>query len=218
MNNTPVRRRTGAIPLKPFPPPGLKRFAPALPWCVIGAACVILTTQHEAVARFGWLAGLGADEPWRWLTAHLVHLSAEHLLADGLAFAALAHLALRFDRSVPALAVLLLSALGVCLGLVMWVPSVRWYVGLSGALHGLFAWLCLAQAASANARPLRLVAAALWLGGIVKLVIEHRIPVGAPGWLGVPGVPPAHLFGYVCGTFCWAAGWAYRTVWPRRAK
>lgn len=182
------------------------RFKSALPWLALALASAALTAQTDHVARFGWQAGLGAHALWRWGSAHLVHLDGWHLGVDLVGLALLAHLALQLDKSRAALGVLALAALGVCAGLTLLTPQIRWYVGLSGALHGLFAWLGLTLATLPGTRASRLTGLSLWLAGAVKLMMEHDLPVGAPGWLGVPGVPPAHLFGYVSGTLCWIAG------------
>lgn len=78
-----------------------------------------------------------AGQYWRLLTAHLVHLGWSHavlnLVALGLIVAAFRPL-LGWGRWVF---VAVVSAAAIDLGLWFSTPTVVWYVGLSGVLHGL---------------------------------------------------------------------------------
>ncbi len=81
-------------------------------------------------------AAIAGGEYWRVLTAHLTHLGWSHLLLN-LAGLMLLQL-LVGDALNPRgwLLLLLFSALCVSTGLWIFDPQVRWYVGLSGVLHG----------------------------------------------------------------------------------
>lgn len=76
---------------------------------------------------------------WRLLTGHFVHLGWSHTLLN------LAGLALVWTLFAPALAglrglwVLLASCAAIDAGFLLNEPQLDWYVGFSGALHGLFA-------------------------------------------------------------------------------
>ena len=137
-------------------------------------------------------AAIEAGEIWRLLTGHLVHLGPSHLAMNVLALAILAAV-------LPALATwrqwLLaggLSALSIDIGLFVFNPSVAWYVGLSGVLHGFWsAGVLLAlQQRRMEAMPL----AALLL---IKLGYEWfagPIPLSGEVAAG-PVVTEAHLWG-----------------------
>ena len=161
-----------------------------------------------------WRSDAPAVEIWRWLSAHFVHLSAGHLLLNLAALITLAVLA----EMLPAiarrpsqswLAPAVLSLVVIDIGLAWgWFP-IQWYAGLSGVLHGLFAWLALALVLGERPPRLRLLALALYLGGLAKAIHDLQTPVGAVGWLGVPLATPAHMLGYLGGTL-----WAF-AVWGR---
>jgi hypothetical protein len=82
-----------------------------------------------------------ADSPifWRFLTAiagQLGHLSANHIIFNLAAMALITWGLAPWWNSKQWLGWAALSATGVALGLVL-TPSIQWYVGLSGMLHGL---------------------------------------------------------------------------------
>jgi rhomboid family GlyGly-CTERM serine protease len=160
----------------------------------------------SAVADLGWRAGGGTGASWRLLTAHFVHLGAAHLAANIFAATLIGWSCDQLGVSARLPAAALASLAGVGLGLEFGPWAITWYVGLSGLLHGLFAWLCLSLALSPPAERspgMRKLAAALYLGGLLKVVVALATPLGAPGWLGIPQATPAHLYGYLGGTL-WA--------------
>ena len=172
------------------------------------------------VATLGWWAGGGAEAVWRpawrplWrlLTTHFVHLGAAHFAANLFAATLIGWICDRLHLAGRLPAATLASLAGVGLGLEFGPWAIAWYVGFSGVLHGLFAWLCLYVALTPSAERSALVrglAAALFLGGLVKVVAALTTPVGAPGWLGIPQATPVHLYGYLGGML-----WAFL----RRAK
>lgn len=79
---------------------------------------------------------LAHGEWWRLLSAHFVHLDLEHAVLNGLGLVLMWAL---FARDYPPwrwLAIYLASALAVSAGLWFFNPQLHWYVGASGALHG----------------------------------------------------------------------------------
>lgn len=130
---------------------------------------------------------------WQWLSGHLVHLSPAHLLANLTAAVLLTLIAIRQQQLLQLLPVLLLSMLGVDLGLLL-DASVSWYVGLSGALHGLFAWLMLVHN---QQRPPPWPYLLAWLLGALKIHFDLQ---HAHSWLGISTVPQAHLYGFISGS------------------
>jgi len=133
---------------------------------------------------------------WRLLTGNLVHMGWSHLWLN---LAGLALVWLLFKDQIPLrvwIASLLVSCLGVGLGLLWWSPHLVWYVGLSGALHGLFvtgAALCVRRGYRFEIVLLVLVAA--------KLIYEQNVgPL--PGSEEVSGghvAVDAHLYGAISG-------------------
>ncbi len=145
-----------------------------------------------------------SGEPWRWLSGHFVHVNWQHALINAVALWVVARLFTPDLTARRQLVTLWCAALAISAGLAGFYPSIVWYRGLSGALHGLFfagatVWLI-------NARGLRMrglwLPAALWLGGWIKVVLEQPGDATTPyaEWLGAGVVPQAHLIGAACGT------------------
>ena len=132
---------------------------------------------------------------WRLLSGHLVHLSWFHLQDNALALAALWFLFYRFSAGLLFLFELLWCCLGVGVGLYFFSPEVAWYVGLSGALHGLFVLrVCLDVHSNRRVKGVLLVLLA------IKLAVEQ----GYGSWLdsrsiGGEVVVDAHLYGALTG-------------------
>jgi rhomboid family GlyGly-CTERM serine protease len=143
-------------------------------------------------------------EAWRWLTAHFVHVNWQHALINAVALWVVARLFAPDLNPSRQLLALVAAALAISACLALLYPSIAWYRGLSGALHGLFfagsaIWLI-------KARPRRFrelwLPSALFFGGWIKVALEQ--PGGATTpyaeWLGAGVVPQAHLVGAACGT------------------
>jgi rhomboid family GlyGly-CTERM serine protease len=73
------------------------------------------------------------------LTAHFVHLDAGHALLNSLGLVLMWALFARDYSPLRWLAIYLASALAISLGLYVFDPQIEWYVGASGALHGVMA-------------------------------------------------------------------------------
>ena len=89
-----------------------------------------LRFDREAVA---------SGEIWRLVSAHLVHLGPSHLAMNVLALAILAFVLPALATWRQWLLTFLAAALFIDIGLLAFHPSVGWYVGLSGVLHGFWA-------------------------------------------------------------------------------
>src|SRR3954471_4326717 len=81
-------------------------------------------------------AGLARGEWWRALTGHFVHMNAEHAVLNGLGLVLMWALFARDYSPLRWLTIYLLSCLAISAGLWRLDPQVSWYVGASGALHG----------------------------------------------------------------------------------
>jgi rhomboid family GlyGly-CTERM serine protease len=143
-----------------------------------------LRYERVALVHFQW---------WRLISAHLVHWGWQHALLN---CAGLTLLWMLFAREFPPrrwLWIALLAIAAIDAGLWFLRPSVDWYLGASGVLHG--AW---AAGACAMYRRGDGLGAALLLLLVVKLVYEQQS--GASLFEGdLPLVPAAHLFGTLGG-------------------
>jgi len=81
-------------------------------------------------------SALAGGEWWRLLTAHFVHLDAEHAFLNGLGVVLMWALFARDYSPWRWAAIYSGSALAVSVGLWFGNPELQWYVGASGALHG----------------------------------------------------------------------------------
>ena len=123
-------------------------WGPAALWpaALIGGVAALLELGGEPVRlalRYERDA-IHAGEIWRLVTGHIVHLGPSHMLMN---IAALAVLAFAFSRILGPrdwLATGLGAALAISAGMLLLFPSIDWYVGLSGVLHGFWAAACIA--------------------------------------------------------------------------
>jgi rhomboid family GlyGly-CTERM serine protease len=81
-------------------------------------------------------AAIGAGQWWRLLTAHFVHLDAGHAFLNGLGVVLMWALFARDYSPARWAAIYLFAALTISAGLWFLDPELEWYVGASGALHG----------------------------------------------------------------------------------
>lgn len=171
---------------------------------LLAASMLLLAAlpQYHSQLTFYPQRGFHQQHAWQWLSAHLLHLSPAHLFANLLAGLLLTLLAIRRRQLAMLLPLLLLSMLAVDVGLVL-QAKVSWYVGLSGALHGLFAWLMLARSPQPPRWPLQLG----WLLGGVKIYFDLQ---AEHSWLGISTVPQAHLYGFLCGSLLALLSYARR--------
>ena len=167
------------------------------PLIVVTAALMIAIGGNsvEEALRYERDAVLGG-ESWRLLTGHLVHLDWGHLLVN---IAGLALVWVFFGSALsPAFWVitLVVSALGVGLGLLVLNHSVAWYVGLSGVLHGLFAaGLVARREISAG---IRLLLTVLLVGKLAWEQCQGPLP-GTASLAGGNVIVDAHLYGTIAG-------------------
>ena len=155
------------------------------------ALFVLLTLTGDAGRA--WLrydrAALASGELWRLVTAHLVHLDLHHALLNCLGLLLMWILFARDYAPRQWLAIVLGSIAAIDAGLALWDSTLRWYVGSSGALHGIMAAGILARL-HRRERDGWLLAAFLvgklaWEQGVGALPLSGSDPV----------VVDAHLFG-----------------------
>ncbi len=134
---------------------------------------------------------------WRFLTGNLIHLNWRHYAMNALALTVIYLLFPNLLKSSELFLVFLLSSLSVTLGLWMFNPAIYWYVGLSGALHGILMTLLILDFV-ASKHVLNIV---LLILVIAKLVWENLMgPLpGSESTAGGPVVVEAHLYGSLGG-------------------
>ena len=81
-------------------------------------------------------AGLAAGQWWRLLTAHVVHLGLEHAALNSMGLVLMWALFARDYKPGQWVLIALASMLAIDAGLWLRDSTVIWYVGSSGALHG----------------------------------------------------------------------------------
>jgi rhomboid family GlyGly-CTERM serine protease len=79
---------------------------------------------------------IGAGQWWRLLSAHFVHIDLEHAVLNSLGLVLMWALFARDYSPWRWAAIYCGSAIAVSLGLWFFNPELQWYVGASGALHG----------------------------------------------------------------------------------
>jgi rhomboid family GlyGly-CTERM serine protease len=79
-------------------------------------------------------------EAWRILTGNITHAGLGHWTVNMFGLWLLWYIYTENGKKyLQLLFVLLLTSAGTCVSLLLMEPQLKWYVGLSGALHGLFA-------------------------------------------------------------------------------
>lgn len=140
---------------------------------------------------------------WRMLSANFIHLGWNHF-ALNMAGAALVFAL--FGATVSArewLVVIIATSIAIALAVLALNAEINWYVGLSGTLHGMFAY-----GAVSELRHARVFASLLLLGAAAKLLWE-QVFGSLPGTAEAVGgnvIVDAHLYGALAGLLL-AVGW-----------
>jgi rhomboid family GlyGly-CTERM serine protease len=179
----------------------LRRWSVVLAIAAISVALAFGGEELRLLGRYERSAFDGG-EYWRLLTAHLLHLGWGHL---GPNLAALLLIGALFEDLFDYadwLGVWLTAALTIDGGLYLLDPDVRWYVGLSGVLHGFVAGGALASLLRG-----RSIGAVLAVGLSAKLIWEQTwgpMPFTA-ATTGGPVIVAAHLYGSAGGLLATAS-------------
>jgi len=156
---------------------------------------------------------IAAGEWWRLLSGHLVHLGWSHLGLN-LAGLALVWLLVGPYLSVRAWWITAFACMaGTSAGLLLGLPDLAWYVGLSGMLHGLLVAGAIAGAAARHKDMMLLL-----VGVTAKLAWEQwqgALP-GSAEAAGGPVVVEAHLYGAIAGAL--AVGVLLVRRWSERLR
>jgi len=180
---------------QPAQPPFIKRHIVPVSLALVVTFIGLFGSDVTLWLRFDRNAIL-SGEIWRIFTGHLAHLTWSHLLMNLLGLLlvwGLFHRNLSTRRWVQAIA---LCAFGISLLLLIIDYHLRWYVGLSGVLHGMFMLGCIYDLRSG-----RWDAKLLLILLIAKLLWEQLMgPLpGSAATAGGAVVVDAHLFGAIMG-------------------
>lgn len=135
---------------------------------------------------------IAAGQWWRLLSANFVHLGWWHLFLNELGLLVLVLLCPeRLSWAVWARRLLLLGV-GMCLGLYFFVPGIRWYVGLSGVIHGLFV---LGLGRQVMQKDLIAAGCLAFLIGKVAWEMVAGVPVSDEAAIGGAVLVESHLYG-----------------------
>ncbi len=139
---------------------------------------------------------------WLLFSAHLVHLNWIHWALNMAGLGIVAFFFSQYASLKQWLLVLFVSSLFVSLGLYWWNPEVVTYVGLSGALHGLFLYGALREI---RHYPLSgYVLLALLVGKLAWEFFNGAMP-GSEELTAGKVVTDAHLYGAIGGVASFAA-------------
>jgi rhomboid family GlyGly-CTERM serine protease len=177
------------------------------------AALILLAAlagdEARSAGRYERTAVL-AGEWWRLVTAHFVHLGWSHGFLNLAGLGLVWMLFASTLKGWSAVCVLLASFAAIDAGFLLIEPELEWYVGFSGALHGLFAAGVVASIARGEREG--------WLLGVllaVKLAWEQWVgPVPLTETVaGGPVIESAHLYGALGGLCAQLAATRLRRAW-----
>ena len=169
-----------------------------LPATLAAAALLLLAAGDIGREWLRWDRGSIADgEFWRLVTGHIAHLGISHALLNIAGLVLVWYLVGEALTTLEWLLVLAVSFLSTSAGLWFLSPEVGWYVGLSGALHGLLAAGVIAQFR------LRTLESSIIAVVVVTKLVYEQIAGPLPGSESTSGghvVVDAHLYGLIGGT------------------
>jgi len=165
---------------------------------VIITACFIialLQPQSSDLLAYHYNAILDF-ELWRLLTGSFCHTNLNHLLMN---IAGLVVILLLFPTAFIGLKLwqlVLFSSLLISLSLFIFTPSLIWYVGLSGVLHGLFSYSVAVELKNKDKWGI-----ILGFGIAGKITFEQIFgsPLSTAELINAPVAIDAHLFGAISG-------------------
>lgn len=149
-----------------------------------------LRFEHAAIAQ---------GQVWRVLTAHFVHVNANHMWLN-LAGLTIGMLIVGGVYRVWqwALSMVLIS-LFISLLLFFFSPEVGWYVGFSGVLHGILALGFLTYVIHGDF--VFVLALVILIGKVVREQMPSFDSMHLHGIISAPVVQDSHLYGFIAGIF-----------------
>ncbi|HIP75908.1 MAG TPA: rhombosortase, partial [Psychromonas hadalis] len=147
----------------------------------------VLAYHYNAIFNFEW---------WRLITSTFCHTNFNHLAMN---IAGLVVVLLLFPTAFLDLKLwhlILFSSLFISFSLLIFTPSLIWYVGLSGVLHGLFTYGVMFDIKNKDKW-----GRILGLGIAGKIIIEQTFgsPISTAELIAAPVAINAHLYGAISG-------------------
>ncbi|MCG6938428.1 MAG: rhombosortase [Gammaproteobacteria bacterium] len=149
---------------------------------------------------------------WLLFSGHMVHLNWSHWLLN---MAGLAIVAFFFSTHASFrqwMTVILTSACVISAGLWWWMPDIRYYVGLSGILHGLFLYGALREIHFYPASGY--VLTAVLLAKLGWEFFNGALP-GSEEMAGGRVLTEAHLLGAIGGALVWLSEYLFNAIKSR---
>jgi rhomboid family GlyGly-CTERM serine protease len=140
-----------------------------------------------------------AGEIWRIITGHFVHLGWKHFIMN---VAGLILIWLLFGRLMSTwkwTVCIIVNALFISIGFILFDKDLNWYVGLSGVLHGMF--VCGAIASIVLGYRAEALLLLLLVGKLIWEQLQGALP-GSASFAGGDVVVDAHLYGAIIGLAC----------------
>lgn len=146
------------------------------PYLLVAFICLLLTLWYSLVSESTLQTSLYAYQRdfvetgqwWRIITAHFMHSNVIHFGVNIVGLLLLWLLHGEYVKPKSFFINILVLCAGISLCIYMWSASIYWYVGLSGVLHGLFAWGVIIDISLK-----RKTGYVLLLGLIIKIVEEQ---------------------------------------------
>jgi len=143
------------------------------------------------------LSEITAGQWWRLITGNLIHLNWQHFAMNASALIVMLILLPDSLKLGELFSVFLLCSLGVTLALWAFHPSIYWYVGLSGALHGVLVVLLLLDIV-AHKNSWSVILCMLLMAKLAWEGLMGPLP-GSEATAGGPVVVQAHFYGALSG-------------------
>ncbi len=133
---------------------------------------------------------------WRLFSGHFVHLNDKHLILNLIAWIIIFFLGLNYLLLLRWVVLLFILTLSISAGLYYFVPEILYYGGLSGVLHGYFAYILVEWIKNKQR-----LAWIILLLLIAKTLIENFSDIGSSTaeYLDLRVVTEVHLIGVVIG-------------------
>ena len=133
---------------------------------------------------------------WRLFSGHFSHLNNKHLLLNLIAWVIILFLGINYLSVLRWIVLLFVLTLSISIGLYYFVPQVGYYGGLSGVLHGYFAYILIVWIKNKQK-----IAWLILLLLIAKVLIENFSDIGSSTaeYLDLRVVTEVHLIGVIVG-------------------
>ena len=109
---------------------------------VLSLTCIILMLlpTHIQNALYLHIESFKQGEYWRFLSGHLIHYSWSHCISNFAGLLLLAAIFKHFNLTLNWLLASVVIAIAISSGLILFSHLLKWYVGFSGVLTGLYAY------------------------------------------------------------------------------